>query len=332
MAKSTNQKLKTLFLLKILYENTDENHGMTMGEIVGALAEYGVQAERKSLYDDISLLRDVFGVDIIMQKGVGALYYIGSREFELSEVKLLVDCVQSSQFITEKKSEKLIKKLETLTSRHNAGRLQRQVYISGRTKSENETIYYNIDKIQEAITANKKISFMYTTYTSAKKIKYRNDGKAYVVSPYALNMSEEKYYLISHYSKHEGLTHFRVDRMEDIRIVQEERVNIKDISGEKFDLAEYSKRVFSMYGGKTEYIRMRCDNSLISSVIDRFGSDVIIYPEDEKTFVASIRVEVSPTFYSWLFTFGTKICVLEPENVIFDIRKTLADISEMYKI
>ena len=270
MSKSSNQKLKLLYLLKILFEKTDTDHTLTVPEMISELKKYDISAERKSIYDDLESLK-TFGIDILCRKTKTYDYYIASRSFELAELKLLADAVASSKFITEKKSRELIKKIGSLTSSHEAQYLKRQVYVAGRVKTINEKIYYNVDKLHQAISTNQQISFKYFEYTVDKKKRYRNDGNKYTASPYALMWDDENYYLISNYEKHEGITHFRVDKMEDIEIL-----DVKSIQNDDINIGEYAKKVFSMFGGEEAILRVMFDNSLLGVVIDRFGKNTII--------------------------------------------------------
>ena len=239
-------------------------------------------------------------------------YYVVSRDFELPELKMLVDCVSASKFITEKKSERLIKKIEGLASRHEAGKLQRQVYIADRIKAGNEDIYRSVDTLSEAINEKKKVSFRYFEYDVDKKRKFRNGGNEYIVSPYSLTVSDENYYLISHYPKHEDLTHFRVDRMSDIKITEEACEKVENVMGENFSVGEYSRKLFSMYSGESSRVEILCENKVMNSVIDRFGKDVFVLKVDDEHFKAIVSVDLSPTFFAWIFTFGGKMKIAAP--------------------
>ncbi|MBQ3054082.1 MAG: WYL domain-containing protein [Clostridia bacterium] len=331
MARYAGQKLKIPYLLKIFLQDTDSNHGLTMKEIIGKLKIYGIDAERKALYDDIADLRDIFGLDIQIKRGKTTTYFLASNILELSQLKMLVDCVQASKFITEGDSNKIIKKLESLTSIYEARELQRQVYIAKRPKSENDTLLDNVDTIHKAIMDNKQISFKYFNYKADKSRHIRNNGKDYLVSPYSLNISEDNYYLICHYDKHEGFTHFRVDRMIDVRLTDYKRLNISEVAGKQFDLGEYSKKVFSMYRGEKEYVSLLCRNSVANAVIDRFGKDVNMYPEDENNFKVNVNVEISPTFFAWLFTFGCDIKIISPQKAILEMKKRTKEVEKLYK-
>lgn len=319
MAKTANQKLKILYLYEILLRETDEEHPLSAKDLIERLDVFGIGAERKSIYSDIEALK-LFGADII---GVPRGYYIASREFEMPELKLLADCVSASKFITEKKSEKLIKKIESLTSRHEAVKLQRQVFITDRIKLGNEGIYLSVDTISEAINGNKKISFKYFEYDTDKKKRYRNGGKEYVVSPYSLTVSDENYYLISHSPKHERLTHFRVDRMSAIKILDEDALPAEEVMGKGFSIGEYSKKVFSMYSGESMRVSLLCENSMVNPVIDRFGDKVFIEKRGDGFFKVSVNVDISPTFFAWVFTFGGKIKIISPESVVESFNETL---------
>ncbi len=305
MARSSNQKLKLLYLIKIFREETDENHKLKMSAIIEKLAHFGIASERKAIYSDLELLQD-FGYDIIYDD-VSKDYYLGSREFEIPELKLLVDSVHSSRFVTEKKSYALIKKLESFTSVHSAHKLSRPLFLSDRIKASNETIYYNVDKLHEAIGINRKVTFRYFNYDLSKEKQFRNDGRFYTVSPYSLVYSEDNYYLICHYPQHDRLSHFRVDRMTDISITKEESENITKIMGNSFNLGKYSRSLFSMYAGNDGVVELICENSLINAVFDRFGLDVPIRKFDDNKFIATVHANIGPSFFAWVFMFDGKM-------------------------
>lgn len=308
MSRSPNQKLKVLYLLKILMEKTDTEHTLTVQDMINELKKYNISAERKSVYDDIESLKS-FGLDIVCRKSKTYDYYISDRSFQLPELKLLADAVASSKFITEKKSKELIKKIGGLASNYEAKQLVRQIYVAGRVKTMNEKIYYNVDLIHQAIGIFKQISFKYFEYTLDKKKQYRNNGNKYVASPYALTWDDENYYMISYYEKYKSITHFRVDKMEDIEIIEQ------DCHREDLNITEYTKKIFSMYGGEEETIRIQFDNSLLGVVIDRFGKDTITYKVDGNSFIAILTVELSPPLWGWIFQFGNKVKIVSPEKV-----------------
>lgn len=331
MAGNANQKLKLLYLLKFFYQETDENNPATMQDILAYLKQHGILAERKSIYADIALLNE-FGIEILKTGGKFASYYLAQREFELPELKLLVDTIQSARFITVKKSNELIHKIESLTSRHQAGQLQRQVYVAERIKALNEKIYYHVDKLHRAILENKMVSFLYFEYTVEKKKQYRNNGQRYKVSPYFLSWAEDNYYLVAYYESHgKTLTHFRVDRMDDIILLEEHHIPIEEITGKKeLNIANYSKGIFNMFSGKREKVRLLFENSLVSVVIDRFGEDVFMRREDDKHFIAVIEVVVSQTFFAWLFQFGARVKILSPKYLQQEMKEMVNKIAEQY--
>lgn len=322
----SNQKLKLLYLKKILQERTDENHGLTVSEIIEALASYGIQAERKALYDDIEALRQ-FGMDITVEKGKRFTYHLTSRYFELPELKLLVDVVQSSKFITHKKSIALIQKIAGLASGFEAAQLRRQVFTTNRVKAENETIYYNVDKIHEAIAADREITFYYFEWAPDKSKKYRNGGQKYTASPYALTWDDENYYLIAYSPKHSSRVHYRVDKMLQIELLESRRY----VDDERFDPAEYSRKIFGMFGGEETQVNIRFENSLAGVVIDRFGHDIMLVPDGTSHFTVTLQVAVSPLFLSWVAGFGTQAKILYPESVAGLLRSLCQEILQNYR-
>jgi len=309
--KSSKQKLKLLYLSKILLENTDEQHPLTVNEMIDMLSAYGISAERKSIYDDIECLR-FFGLDILTVKAKNYGYYIGERDFELPELKLLVDSVQASKFITHKKSNQLIKKLEGLTSKHNAYKLQRQVYVDDRAKTSNEKIYYNVDKIQDAISENKCITFKYFDIDVNKEKVYRKNKELYYETPVSLMWNEENYYLVTYKQKYEGYTHYRVDRMESIEIRDELRV----LPQTEFDPASYAKKMFSMYSGDETEVDILFANELSGVVLEKFGTDIFMHSVNDKQFKAKLKISVSPFFFSWILGLGDKAEIISPCSVL----------------
>lgn len=318
MAKSSNQKLKVLYLLNIMKELTDENHGLTIMQILEELQKYGIRAERKSIYGDFEALRD-FGLTIEKRTGKNVTYHLAERDFELPELKLLVDAVQSSKFITHKKSSTLIKKIEGLTSKYEAQQLQRQVFVANRIKTMNESIYYVIDEIHRAISDDKKISFKYFEWNMKKERQYKRNGKIYMVSPWALTWDDENYYMIAFDDESSIIKHYRVDKMHGLKITDKPRMGAELF--ENFDMALYSKKTFGMYGGRDEQVMLRCKDKMAGVIIDRFGQDVIMYEVDKEQFEVSARVSVSPLFLTWIMNFGGDIKILSPQSVIDDYVK-----------
>lgn len=327
MPKSPNQKLKLLYLMKIFQEKTDENHALTVPELIGELGRYDINAERKSIYDDLEALR-LFGLDIESARTRTTGYYLASRTFELPELKLLVDSVQSSKFITHKKSMELIKKIESLTSVWAGQALQRQVFVAGRIKTMNESIYYNVDNIHKGIGDNKKISFKYFEYSITKEKVFRRGGVRYVVSPWALTWDDENYYMIGFDTAAEMVKHYRVDKMTDIAVTTEARDGAEYF--QHMDPAVYSKKFFSMFSGEEETVRIRFTNRLIGVVIDRFGRDVAVTASGPDHFIVSIGVAVSPQFLSWVAGFGCEATVLSPESVIIKLRELALEVLGQY--
>ena len=312
MAKASRQKLKILYLAKLMLEQTDETHTLSIPELIDRLALCGVTAERKSLYADIEALRQ-FGFDILTVRTKTTGYYLASRTFDLPEVKILVDLVQSSKFITGKKSTELIQKLEHLTSVHEAQLLQRQVYLPGRIKSMNESIYYSVDAIHRAIAQNCQITFAYFSYTLTKERSYRRNGQPYQISPWALTWDDENYYLIGYDSKARILKHFRVDKMAKISLT-----GVKREGAELFhskDMGIYSKKLFSMFGGEEELVRLQFPNALVGVVLDRFGKDTVLTVVDDEHFQISERIIVSTQFFGWVAGLDQKATILTPERV-----------------
>ncbi len=328
MAKSSNQKLKLVYLMKILLEKTDETHSITMSEIIDALQAYGIGAERKSLYDDLETLR-VYGMDIIgTQEDRKYYYHVGNRQFELAELKLLVDSVQSAKFITEGKSNELIKKIEGLASQYEASQLHRQVFVNGRVKTMNESIYYNVDRIHTAIAENSRIRFRYFQWNVDKEMELRHNGAVYEVSPWALSWDDENYYLIAYDGIRGIIKHFRVDKMLNIESSGEQREGKQMFKS--FNMAAYARKTFGMYGGVEEWVRIKCDNSLAGVMIDRFGKDISMTRLNEKQFVATVDVAVSRQFMAWVIGLGDGAEIIGPESVVDEMREEIKRLAGQY--
>ena len=328
MAKSENQKLKLLYLRKIFEEQTDEIHPITIARIIDELGKHGIEAERKSLYRDIRLLQD-FGMDIIPVRSKSYGYYLASREFELPELKLLVDAVQSSRFITHKKSGELIKKLEALSSVHDAAQLQQTVYVVNRIKTANESIYYNVDRICAAIAENSRVSFRYFDWTAEKRKSYRKNGGRYCVSPWSLTWDDEMYYLIAYDSGEEKIKHFRVDKMNNIETVPLPRDGSQAFR--ELDMALYAKKFFGMFNGSEETVTLRCKKSLAGVIIDRFGRDITMFADDDEHFKVNVTVAISPVFLAWVFAFGADMTIVSPRGVIKRFREMARAAADMYE-
>lgn len=328
MARGTNQKVKLLYLMKIFLERTDERHSMTMPELVEALREYGISAERKSLYGDIQLLQE-FGLDVIGEKnGKYYRYYLASREFELPELKLLVDAVQSSKFVTERKSNELIKKIEHLGSVYEARQLQRQVYVSGRIKTMNESIYYNVDEIHNAINRNVKVCFQYFQWNVKKEMELRHDGKLYSVSPWGVSWDNENYYMIGYDGEAERIKYYRVDKMLNLSASEEVREGKQAF--EALDMAALSKKTFSMFAGEEQYVKLEFQNEMAGVVVDRFGKDVSFIKKGKDHFVVNVNVAVSRQFLAWIISLGDGARILGPASVTEQMREEAARLAKVY--
>lgn len=329
MAKSVTNKLRTLYIMDALLEKSDEDNRLSIKQMVEMLENNGISADRKTLYDDIETLK-IWGLDILYSKEKPAGYYLGSRKFELPELKLLVDAVQASKFITAKKSRDLIKKLESMASAEEAKQLQRQVYIANRIKTVNESIYYNVDKIHEAILNNKKISFTYYKWNIDKELVPRNGGKAFEVSPWALTWDDENYYMIGFDELAGIVKHYRVDKMQRITALKAERAG-ENIFRD-FDMGVFAKSTFGMYGGRIEPVTMEFDNGLIGVVMDRFGTDVIIQKVSDTHFRVRYDVAVSGQFYGWIAGLGTGAKIVHPESVVSEFREYLEKVLRNYGV
>ena len=329
MPKSFNQKLKLLYLLRVLLERSDEEHIISMKDILEYLKSNGIDAERKSIYDDIEALR-TFGVDIVNRRERPSGYYIGQREFELPELKLLVDAVQSSKFITTKKSDELIKKLERLAGNNQARKLQRQVYVANRIKTMNESIYYNVDDLHEAISENKKIAFQYCEWTTDKRLVPKRGGELYNVSPWALNWDDENYYLIGYDNEAGKVKFYRVDKIKKIAILEEKREGREHF--EKFNTADFSKKTFGMFAGDEQIVTMDCSEKLIGVIIDRFGADVSVRKAEGGGLKVRVSINVSPQFFGWLTGIGSDVVVTAPESVVEEYKAYIKNILEKYQL
>ena len=328
MARSSYQKLKPLYIMNYLLQNTDEDHPVTVNQIISYLDSQGISAERKSIYSDIEALQ-YFGLDIV-QSGSGRScgYYIAHRTFELPELKLLVDSVQSSKFITHKKTAALIKKIETLASIHEAQLLNRQVFVKNRIKTMNESIYYNVDEIHNGISKNKKIRFLYFEYNVQKERQYRRNGAYYVVSPFALTWDDENYYMVAYDSDAAMIKHYRVDKMEKISILEEDRDGLE--AYQALDMAIYARKTFGMFTGKEEHVVLRFENHLVGAVLDRLGRDVFIVPDGPDHFTVRTDVIVSPQFFAWVTGFGTSAQVIGPGHVVEAMKDHICAVAGQY--
>ncbi|MBR1477185.1 MAG: WYL domain-containing protein [Lachnospiraceae bacterium] len=329
MPKGTNQKLKLYYLSRIMVEKTDDEHVLTMPEIQRYLEDYGVTADRKSLYDDLEALR-VLGIDVIGEKdGRNYVYHVGKKQFEIAELKLLVDAIQSSKFITEKKSNELIKKLTGLASDYEASQLKRQVVVQGRIKTMNESIYYIVDELHNAISNNKRIRFDYLRWNLQKKMERRKDA-LYEVSPWALMWDDENYYLIAYDAEEDKIKHYRVDKMRNIELMNEKRQGRDHFR--EFDMAAYARKNFGMFGGEEVRVKLEFQNDMVGVLLDCFGKDIMIHPSDKDGWAeTSVDVALSDQFLGWIFSLGTKVRIAGPEEVVERFQREIKALSGFYK-
>lgn len=329
-----NQKAKLLLLAKVLMQESDQEHPLTVKQLIAYLKENGISAERRTIYEDIEILQQ-FGMDIIVERKVQNQYYWGEREFQLPELKLLVDAAISAKFITPQKSQELIQKIGNLASKFQAKKLKRQLHVQGRAKAINEKIYYSVDALQTAIAEDKQIEFTYFQWkieeSAPNKIirEKKKDGKPYRVSPWAMVWDDENYYLIAYDKTVNEMRHYRVDKMENMQVLEESRLGAKVFGA--IDMAKYTQTTFGMFGGKKIDVELRVDNKLIGVIIDRFGIDTVLYNVREGYFSVKIEVVPSPQFIGWLMGFGTQIEVVSPAELRQSIKNELESIIHLYK-
>ena len=325
MPKSDNQKLKIFYILDYLEAHSNEKHPIRASELISMLdRNYNIRCDRKTVYSDVAALQD-YGIDIVSVPGKNDGYYIASRNFELPELKLLIDAVQSSRYLTEKKSKELIEKLCSQCNEQDAKLMRRTVLVSGRVKSMNETIYYNVDAIQEAIAQNKQVAFRYFDWDFGGKRKYRE--KEYLASPYGLCQDHENCYLLA-FSERHGITSYRVDRMTDIHLTETARIPCPELTGKA--LHEHAKRLFQMFSGDAVDVKMRFHKSLLNVVIDRFGKDTMLIPDGEEWFNFTVKVAISPMFLSWIIGFGAKAKILHPQSVADQCKQLCLEAMSQY--
>ena len=326
MPKSDNQKAKILYIMDYLEKNSHEKNPINAAELITMLdRDHRIKCDRKTIYSDIAALQE-FGLDVVSIPGRNGGYYLGSpRSFELPELKLLVDAVLSSRYLTEKKSRELIEKLCAQCNAHDAALMKRNVLVSGRVKSMNETILINVDTIQDAITQNAAIKFRYFDWDLGKQRRYRE--KEYLASPYGLCQDHENCYLLAYSDRH-GITSYRVDRMTNIELTDQNRTPCPELTGKS--LHEHANRLFQMYSGDETDVKLRFHRSLINVVVDRFGKDLMLIPDGEEHFNFTVKVAVSPMFLSWVIGFGNKAKVVFPQWVVDQCRDLCRDCLNQY--
>ena len=326
MSKSDNQKLKILYIRDYLEKNSHEDHPVRASELIYMLEhDHNILCERKTIYSDIEALKD-FGMDIVSIPGKNGGYYLASRNFELPEVKLLINAVQSSRYLTEKKSKELIEKLCDQCSIQDAGLVRRDVRVSGRVKSMNESIYYNVDEIHRGIAENRKIRFHYFEYSVQKERRFRRDGAWYVISPYALSWDDENYYLVGYDSEAGRIKHFRVDKMADIGITEQERDGGDSYAA--MDMAVYARKTFGMFTGEETQVKLRFENDIVGAVLDRLGRDIMLIPDGPEHFTVRTDIVVSPQFFAWIFGFSGRAKIISPEPVARAMEEQLKKVLE----
>lgn len=309
----SRQKQKLLFMRELLLNLTDEDHPITANQLINILADNGIKEERKTVYDDIATLIGS-GLSIEVTKiGHANAYYVSQRIFETEELFVLSDAVASSKFLTKKKSDELIKKLQTLTSKHLAKELLREIDVKDRVKTYNDGIYYTISEINEGIINKKKLTFRYYTYGANKKKIYKHDGAWYVVSPYKLVWENDNYYLICYSERHGKIVYFRADKMVNVTALDEKRI---EPDPDQKDFVKKLRSTFDMYSGDLERVTFEINETLIDQMIDKFGDKILVYPESNGKVVFSADVQISPTFWSWLFQYGKNIKIVAPENIV----------------
>lgn len=324
MPKSDNQKLTLLYILDFLERESDAEHPVNADQLSAMLNNHRIRCERKTIYSDIAALQD-YGIDIVTKRGKGGGYYIASRIFELPELKLLIDAVQSSRFLTIRKSRELIDKLCRQCNRHEASLMHRDLVIDRRVKSMNETIYHNVDTIQDAIAQNKQIRFRYFDWDISGQRNYRD--RDYLASPYGLCQNNENCYLLAHSTRH-GVTHYRVDRMTDIKLTDEPRTPCPELTGS--NLIGHANQLFQMYSGESQRVKLRFHRSLTNVVVDRFGSDIMMIPDGDDHFIFTVDVAVSPLFLSWVIGFGDKAKILHPQSVVDQCLQLCQQVTAQY--
>ncbi len=309
MAKGSGQKQKVLLLRRLLLERSDEDHPISTGELIAELERQGIPAERKSIYDDIEVLRQT-GMEVQNRKGKQPGWFVEDRPFQMAELKLLVDAVQSCRFITKRKSDELIRKLEGLASVWQARQLQRQVYVDRRVKTMNESVYYTIDKLHTALAAGRGVTFHYFEYNVKKEKVFRREGKRYTVYPYGLVWDNENYYLVGWDAAKEEVRHYRVDKIADLTVTCLQGGG-KGRAGD-FDMASYAAKHFGMFSGREGKVRLRCANAMVGVILDRFGQEVMLVPDGPDHFTVTVDAVVSPQFFGWLFGLGEGVELTAP--------------------
>ena len=332
MAQQKNTKLKLLYLSDILSEKTDEAHPLSANELCDALCAAGIEAERKSVYKDIEVLKE-YGLEISLgtennKRG----YFIGARKFELAELRLLLDAVQAANFISQKKTKILVEKIESFASKYQAATLHRQVYVDNRPKCKNEELYYTISALDDAINAELKVSFTYSRRVITDEFKQKSDEKAFKVSPYALIWSDDHYYLVCNNEKYDNLMNLRIDRIKSIAVTEESARPFSEVSDytTRFDSADYASKLFNMYSGEPKPIELICENGMLELILDKFGERVRLQKYDDESFVVKTNAVVSDGLSAWLLQFGKRVKVKSPNELKAAVKTKALETFEAY--
>ena len=332
MPKSFNQKLKILYLMQAFMERTDREHPMSVPDLILYLDGYGISVERKTVYEDIETLR-IFGMKIENRREKPSGYYLADRDFSFPELKILMDAVQSSRFITERQSRELVRKLEHLTSISEAKRLQSQTSVLSGSKAVNREIYDSIQKICDAMADNRQICFNYYEWDFSRELKPKRDGARYRVSPWKMIWKNENYYLLCLDENSGVLKHYRVDKMMHVEVIEKQKRNGGNIFRD-FDLGKFSSGTFGMFGGMERSVRMEFENQFVGTVLDHFGRDVMLIPKDEKHFSMQAQIKVGTQFFGWLAGLGSGAVIVSPDNIrreyVAFLKKTLRNYGEKY--
>lgn len=333
MAGVQKSKLKLLYLVDILRKKTDENNYLAATEICDELSQLDIPAERKSIYNDIDILRE-YGFDIIHtgSKNRGG-YFLGAREFELAEIRLLSDAVQAANFISQKKTNQLVEKIESFASEKQAKILHSQVYVDNRPKCKNEEIYYTISLLDEAISANVKVNFTYTRRRITEEFKTAKEEKNFTVSPYALIWSDDHYYLVCNNEKYDNLMHLRIDKIKHLEKTDSPARHFSEVSDYKnhFDSADYASKLFNMYSGEPKPVEFICNNDALEPMLDRFGENVKIQKYDDEHFILRTNVAASDGLVSWIVQFGGRVKVKSPNDLVYSVKQKATEILELYE-
>lgn len=332
MSGQQNSKIKLLYIKDILEKYTDEAHVMNSSEILSKLESvYGIRCERKSLYSDIEVLMS-YGTDIIKTRTPRNGFFVGTREFELAELRLLSDAVQAADFISKNKTKRLIERIESFASVYQASSIKEQVYIDSRPKCDNERIFYSIDALDTAIKSEKKVKVVYSRRSVGEKFSATKIQREFVLSPYAMIWSKDHYYLVANNEKYDNLMNLRIDRIDSVDITEEDARPFSEVSSYKtrFDAADYSRKTFNMYSGTEETIELKCHNSLLEEMLDRFGETVSVRSSGEDCFSVRTEAFVNDGLVSWIMQFGNSVKVVAPSSLAQKVFEKAKKISELY--